>query len=78
MARSCLVAWGGRAVFLHGMAENSKLWGLCLGMCLDLCFGERGGECQDKEKLALRPKLMYSPRDKAKTQFKSKSSLNLI
>ena len=60
VARSCYGARGGRATFLPGTGENSKRCGLCLGMCLDLFFGERGGEYQAKEKLALIPKSMYA------------------
>jgi len=68
-----MVARGGGVVFMPGRAENSKFCGLCLGVCLDLCFGEHGDEYQAKEKLALIPKLMYLPRVNAKTQIKSES-----
>jgi len=37
------------------------------------CFGEHGDEYQAKEKLALIPNMMYLPRVKTQTQFKSES-----
>ena len=57
--------------FIQTDAETHGSTRCVWGMCLDLCCGERGGEYQVKEKLALIPNIMYPSRPQAMTQLKS-------
>jgi len=74
VARSCSVAWGGRATFLPGAAENSKLYS-CACECVWVALGHVGVGFRTRRSQTLIPKLMYLLRVNAKTQI-NRESLN--